>query len=248
MKDKSLIMISGPSGVGKGKIIDLMLWLFFQDFYEKTDRYRKDRKELCIVRVYKTQSLGGGKAGQSVYGKSNSRNVYTFDCRGKEQEIDLDELDKSIENHNVTLIEAYYKTFNFLKNRYNKSIDFIPTFISPLDVNEIKELTRQGKTLENYLPELMFDSLIRRAERDGKAFTLALAKELKQRAEDSINEMRFAHNYKQVIPNYCYESDSRWNSPILIGEPRKVVSSLNDIVNISHSDYASSGHDFDFVM
>ncbi len=105
-------------------------------------------------------------------------------------------------------------------------------------------MAKQGKRLEDYLPDLMIDSLIKRAERDGKAFTRILNKELEQRAEDSVNEIKFAHNYRKIIPNHCYESDSRWRFPILIGEPLKVVMSLSDIVERGKSDYANSGAEY----
>lgn len=245
--NKRLVVISGPSGVGKGMIIDWQLKSFFPEFYNKNDRYRKDIRDLCIVPVYKTKTEGGGKAGESKYGKSDSKNIHSFYCRRVEQEINLDELDESVEKHNATLIEVYYKAFDFLKERYESSGDFASTFVSPLDAEEIRELTEQGKRLEDYLPNLMLDSLVKRAERDGKAFTQTLIKELEQRAEDSVNELRFAHNYKQVISNHCYEYDSRWKFPMLIGEPRKIVSSLKDIINRGYSDYASSGKDFSFI-
>lgn len=241
--NKKLIIISGPSGVGKGMIMDWMLKMSFPDFYDKNDRYRKDKSDLCIVPVYKVERGAGGNAGQSVYGRSNSKNTYPFNCRGKDQEIDLDELDKAIENYQTTAIEAYYKAFDFLKNRYSGTIDFASTFVSPLNAEEIKGLNQQG-ILEGYLPDLMLDSLIRRAERDGKAFSRALVRELEQRAEDSINEIKIAHNYRQVIPNHCYESDSRWRFPVLNGEPLVVVTSLKDIITNGRSDYASNGIDF----
>ena len=240
-----LVVISGPSGVGKGMIIDWMLKLSFPEFYNKNERYRKDKRDLCIVPVYKVERGAGGNAGQSVYGRSNSKNTYPFNCRGKDQEIDLDELDKAIENHQTTVIEAYYKAFDFLRNSYSASVDFASTFVSPLDAEEIKELNEQ-RSLENYLPDLMLDSLVRRAERDGKAFSRALIRELEQRAEDSVNEIKIAHNYRQVIPNHCYESDSRWRLPILIGEPLKVVMSLRDIVERGKNDYANSREEYKF--
>lgn len=243
-KNKSrLVVLSGPSGVGKGMMIDWMLKLAYPDFYDKNDRYRKDKIDLCIVPVYKVERGAGGNAGQSVYGRSNSKNTYPFNCRGRDQEIDVDELDNAIENHRTTVIEAYYKAFDFLKNRYSASIDFASTFVSPLNADEIKELNEQAG-LENYLPDLMLDSLVRRAERDGKAFSRALVRELEQRAEDSINEIKIAHNYRQVIPNHCYESDPRWRFPLLIGEPRRVVTSLKDIITNGRSDYSSNGIDF----
>jgi len=243
-KDKSrLVIISGPSGVGKGMIVDWMLKTHFPEFYDKNDRYRKDKSDLCIVPVYKVEKGAGGNAGQSVYGRSNSKNTHQFNCRGKDQEIDLDELDKAIEDHQITVIEAYYKAFDFLKKRYSDSTDFASTFVSPLNAKEIKKLNHQG-ILEQYLPDLMLDSLVRRAERDGKAFTRTLIRELEQRAEDSVNEVKIAHNYRQVIPNHCYESDSRWRFSVLNGEPLAVVNSLKDILTNSRSDYACNGIEF----
>ena len=229
MTNKRLVLISGPSGVGKGPIIEWTKQLYIPN--------------LCQVKVRKTKTERH-KGTEDDLGLGKGDNFYQFDCRGVEQRIHLDELDSAIEKQDVVLLEAYYKTHDFLKNRYDSSIDFASTFVSPLNLEEIKELAEQGKRLETYLPELMLDSLVRRAERDGKAFTRTLIKELEQRAEDSVNEMRFTHNYRQVIPNHIYESDSRWKFPILIGEPLRVVKSLKEIIKNGNSDYASNGEDF----
>jgi hypothetical protein len=229
MTNKRLVLISGPSGVGKGPIIEWTKQLYTPD--------------LCQVKVRKTQTERH-KGNEDDLGLGNGDNFYQFDCRGVEQRIYLDELDSAIEKQDVVLLEAYYKTIDFLKNRYGGSVDFASTFVSPLDLQEIMELNNQGKRLDDYLPELMLDSLVRRAERDGKAFTRTLIKELEQRAEDSVNEVRFVHNYRQVIPNHCYESDSRWRFPFLIGEPLKVVKSLKEIMENGNSEYASNGEDF----
>jgi len=231
--NKRLIVISGPSGVGKGPIIEWTKKLYVP--------------KLCQVNVRKTKTERHKGNEDDLGFDGNDGRYYQFDCRGVEQRIYLDELDSAIEKYDVVLLEAYYQTLDFLKNRYDASINLASTFISPLDVGEIRELTEQGKSIENYLPELMLDSLVRRAERDGKAFTRTLNRELEQRAEDSVNEMEFAYNYRQVIPNHCYESDSRWKFPILIGEPRRVVISLRDIVNTGNSNYAVNGQDFNFV-
>ena len=229
MTHNRLVVISGPSGVGKGPIIEWTKKLYIPD--------------LCQVKVRKTKT-DRHKGNEDDLGFDGNDGEYCqFDCRGAEQRIYLDELDFAIEKHGVVLLEAYYKAFDFLKSRYKGSLDYASTFVSPLDAEEIKELNEQG-VLENYLPDLMLDSLVRRAERDGKAFTRILNKELEQRAEDSVNEIKFAHNYRQVIPNHCYESCSRWRFSILIGEPRRVVTSLKDIINSGNSDYAFSGKDF----
>ncbi len=224
-----LVLISGPSGVGKGPIIEWTKKLYTPD--------------LCQIKVKKTKTERH-KGSEDDLGFGKGDNFYQFDCRGVEQRIYLDELDNALKEHNIVLLEAYYNALDFLKNRYGASIYFASIFVSPLNIEEINELAKQGKKLEDYLPNLMLDSLIKRAERDGKAFTRALIKELEQRAEDSINEIKFAHNYKQIIPNHCYESDSRWRFPFLIGEPLRVVKSLREIIEKGKSDYAYDGEDY----
>ena len=234
MKNKRLVIISGPSGVGKGPIVGWTKKLYIPD--------------LCQVKVRKTKTERHKGTEDDLSFEGDSGNYHSFDCRGTEQRIYLDELDSALEKYGAVLLETYYKALDFLKDKYANSVDFASTFVSPLDKREIAELIEQGKRLENYLPDLMLDSLIKRAERDGKAFTKTLVKELELRAEDSVNEMVFAYNYRNVIPNHCHESDSRWRFPILIGEPRKVVSSLNDIVKTGNSNYADKGTEYAFFI
>lgn len=232
--NKRLVLVSGPSGIGKGPIIERAKKLYTPD--------------LCQVKVRKTKTERHKETENDLGFESKDGDFYRFWCRGTEQRIYLDELDRAIENHDTVLLESYYQAFDFLRIRYSSYVDFASTFISPLNLEEIKELAEQGKRLEDYLPDLMLDSLIKRAERDGKAFTQTLNRELEQRAEDSVNEMRFAHNYRQVIPNHCYESDSRWRFPILIGEPRRVVLTLRDTIKVGSSAYAIKGKDYTFFV
>jgi len=228
MKNR-LVVVSGPSGVGKGPIIEWTKKLYFPDLYQ------------VKVRKTKTERHKGTEEDLGFDGKKG--NYFQYDCRGVEQRIYLDELDSAIETHDVVLLETYYTTLDFLKDRYESSVDFASTFISPLGADEIGELVGQENLLESYLPELMLDSLVRRADRDGKVFTRALNREFELRAEGAVNEMVAAHKYRQIISNHCYESDSRWKFPVLIGEPRKVVNSLKDIIDTGYSNYASAGQD-----
>lgn len=229
--NKRLIVISGPSGVGKGPIIERVKELYVPDLYQvkvrktKTERHKGNEDDLGFV--------------------GNNEKFYQFDCRGVEQRIYLDDLDSAIETHSVVLLEAYYKTLDFLKDRYDASINLVSTFISPLNIKEIKTLNQQG-LLEKFLPDLMLDSLVKRAQRDGKVFTRSLLNDLEMRAEDSLNEIKIAHTYNKIIPNHCYESDSRWRFSVLNGEPLDVVNSLKDIVTNGHSDYACNGIKFLF--
>ncbi|MBU1201397.1 MAG: hypothetical protein KJ583_04940 [Nanoarchaeota archaeon] len=205
---------------------------------------------VCQVKVRKTKTERHTGNEEDLGFDGNKGKYYQFECRGVEQRIYLDELDSALENHGVVLLESYYKTLDFLKKKYETSVDFASTFISPFHVQEIKELTEQGTRLEDYLPDLMLDSLIKRAEKNGKTLTRYLIKELELRAEDSVNEMRFAHKYQYVITNHCFESDSRWELPVLIGEPKSVVNSLYNIIvqEEGNIDYVDKGSNYSFLI
>ncbi len=210
-----LIVLSGPSGVGKGPIVDWMKKTYYPGAYDGRDLH-----SFCQVKVHKT-------AGPRHTGKESelglegvSRNRYDFDCRGSPQAIDLDELDKALGSHDAVLLEAYYKAFDFLKERYGSSVDFASTFVSPLPLLENRSV----------IPDMMLDCLVRRAMREGKNVTQKLIEDLLVRAKGSEDEMNISHKYRNFIVNECYESDPRWHFSTLSGEPRKAVDTLYKIV------------------
>jgi hypothetical protein len=223
-KQKRLILVSGPSGVGKGPIIEWTKKLYLPT--------------LAQVKVRKTPTERHTGLEDELGFDGHEGEYYQFKCRGVKQRIYLNEIDSALEKNDFVLIESYYKTLDFLQNKYSSSVDFVSVFISPLNKKDIKVLAEQGKTLKDYLPDLMLDSLIRRAEKEGKDFTRKLNRELEQRAEDSLKEMNSIPKYDLVIPNHCYEFDSRWTKSSITDEPADVVYSLTNIIKTGNNYYA----------
>ncbi len=233
---KRLVVVSGPSGVGKGPIIDWVKKLYFSKNNEelrfcqvnvrkeKTERHRGDEKELGFDGI--------------------GKNIYEFECRGTKQIIDLDELDNAVVSHDTTLIETYYNAFDFLKEHYERNAKFVSVFISPLTRSELMYLEYVNVPLSEYLPDVMFDSLKKRAQNDGKELTDIVIKELTERSQDSFNEMLFAHNYDFIIPNHFYESDMRWKLSLLIGEQMITVDDLYDIIKRGKESRVEKAEDY----
>lgn len=223
-------MLSGPSGVGKGTMEEWLKKLLGSN--------------LCQVQVRKTRAPRPNE-NEANFGFKDDKNFYEFECRGSKQRLYFDELDSAIKNNGVVLLESYYKSLEVIRERYKDSVDFISTFVSPLNVQEIRDLNERGEKLEEYVPKIMFESLKKRAEKSGQIVdgNKVLFEDLEKRAKDAVDEMRFAHNYRFVIPNHCHEYDSRWEASQLVGEPLDVVRSLADIITTGKSYYAVSGED-----
>lgn len=224
---KRILVISGPSGVGKGPIIDNVKIRWEEYGWGK----------LKQVKVRKTKTERQRKGADDIHFDGVGEYI-SIDCRGTEQRIYTGEIDDAIRlgersPYERVIIEAYHTALDPLKERYSKydELDFYSLFISPLDYSELEDLKDSGR-LEEYLPDLMLDSLVRRSNREGKTFTRKLINELEKRAVDSLEEIKQAHKYDFVIANHCYESDSRWGmpdidgSPNLVGGPFDVVDSI----------------------
>ncbi len=221
---KRLVVLSGPSGVGKGPMVDWMKKIYFTAGCND-----QNNLQFCQVKVRKTATARHTGNESELGLESVSKNRYEFDCRGSQQAIDFDELDKALGSHDTVLIEAYYVAFDALKDRYAGSVDFASTFVSPLPPPDNRSPL---PPLDNRLviPDIMLDSLIRRALRESKNMTQELVGDLLVRARGSVAELDVAHKYRNLMVNECYEADSRWHFSTLSGEPLKSVKTLYNIV------------------
>jgi len=197
-------------------MVDWMKKTYYPGAYDGRDLH-----SFCQVKVHKTGNVRHSPNERDLGLGGVGGNRYDFDCRGSAQAIDLDELDKALDGHDAVLIEAYHVAFDFLKGKYENSVDFASTFVAPLPIFGDR----------SDLPDRMLDTLVRRALREGKNMTRELMTNLFQRAKDCNEEMKIAHKYRSIIVNECYESDPRWHFSTLSGEPRKAVDMLYKIVS-----------------
>lgn len=240
---KRIVVVSGPSGVGKGPIIDNM---------KKRWNEHHGWGKFNQVKVRKTRTERH-KGNEDDFLFDGEGEYIEIDCRGTEQRIYTEEIDKAIDLGQVfpytrVLIETYHTALPSLKERYGSypgEIDLCSVFVSPLNSSEIEGLADR---LDDYVPDLMLDALVRRSQKEGKAFTRKLMSELETRALDSVDELKDACNYDYVIPNHCYECDSRWGMPELIGEPLEVVESLCMLLAYGKDNRAEDGSCYDLEL
>ena len=224
--ENKLIMLSGPSGVGKGPIVKWIKKDYYKSLYQvKVQKLKKSERDRIDEKIYLSQEFHEGF--------DKKRMTYDFYCRGIPQRIDIKKLEERLFKKKTVLLECYYKPHEFLQERYS-DIDFRSIFISPIDFDEIN-LLKNKKDLKNFLVETMFNSLFTRAkEVDTKFIKISLSKDLEKRAKDSIKELSYSKKYDNFIPNHCYESDPRWRLfeeiGYLVGEPKKTVETIYELI------------------
>jgi guanylate kinase len=230
-----LVVLSGPSGVGKGPIVEWLKRLYYPEMLEG-----KDIPELYEMKGRKTRTVRHTGLENDLGFEGMSGNTYNYLCRGSPHSIDLDVFDRAVKEHDAVIFETYYTNLGFVKDRYRNLADIVSVFISPLSRSELDERCMGRTPPEKFMPDVMLDPLIRRALNDGKTLDRTLIKELLKRAEDSAGEMRFSYNYGFVLPNHCYECDSRWKGGEndIAGQPRDLIDSLHEIIMKGTSEYA----------
>lgn len=216
---KKLLIISGPSGVGKGPLLENIS--IINDIGYKRFRVRKQRTSR---HTGKEPNLGFENMTGPYYG---------FDCRGSVHRYYLDPMEEFFLDNDKILIESYYKALDFLsidfpsmfKLKYNKELDVRTIFISPISKEDINNIDKD--CIEDYLHDLMFPALLNRArkEKSSSKITTELKMELHYRAYDSYNEINIMDKYDHHIVNRCFEGDSGWDPPLSI-EAKESIDSL----------------------
>jgi hypothetical protein len=230
-----LVVLSGPSGVGKGPIVEWLKKLYYPELLEG-----KDVPELFEMKGRKTKTVRHTGLEDDLGFEGMSGNIYSYLCRGSKHAIDLDVFDKAVKEHDAVIFETYHTNLDFVKDRYRNLAEVVSVFISPLSRSEVDRMSMGRTPPEDYMPDVMLEPLIRRAQDQGKTLDRALIMELLKRAEDSASEMRSSYHYDFVLPNYCYECDSRWKGEEMdiAGQPRDLIDSLHEIVMTGTSEYA----------
>jgi hypothetical protein len=230
-----LVVLSGPSGVGKGPIVEWLKRLYYPELLEG-----KDVPELFEMKGRKTRTIRHTGLENDLGFEGMGSNTYDYLCRGSPHSIDLDVFDKAVKEHDAVIFETYHTNRDYVKRRYRSAADVVSVFISPLSRSELDERCMGRTSPDEFMPDIMLGPLIRRAQNQGKTLDRALIKELLKRAEDSAGEMKSSYYYDFVLPNYCYECDSRWKGgeKDIAGQPRDLIDSLHEIVMTGTSEYA----------
>jgi hypothetical protein len=147
--------------------------------------------------------------------QNDTRHYIVGDCRGKPQAISLAQLENAFRNGGTVYLEAYYTLGRqVLKHpliREMRGLSVTTIFLSPLSVNEIRNLQAEKVDMPRYLTYLMIKKLMDREYAMGKKLTDASLADCRKRAEDAINELKCAHEFEIFMHNHDGEGSLNWH-------------------------------------
>ena len=225
-----LIIIAGPSGVGKSPLYKA-LRKFYPEISNSLHRLvphtsRPPRPDEVHGIDYHFNSAEKLQALRSDPAYLVTR------VRGDLQALDIKQLIKDLKKNDVifegnTLIGRALQVHEELEEVRRLSV-----FIAPLSAEEIKQFKKpeSGVQLNDLVREVLRRKLLRRTERQKGVVSLADLQNIELRVSEAWDELKLAHHFDWVLPNHDGEDSDHWEAFYQpLGEARRT---LQDLVNL----------------
>ena len=227
---KKLVVLSGPSCVGKGPLIEAVKNYhpeikFAQPIllHTRKPRWKRDSKsyEIHGVDYYFFPRGFMEQLDRSRFAVTN--------IRSEMQAVDLVQLQGLFKKHDLVLTEAYPTlarlVIKWAKKQTKYKLEIRSVFLSPLSGEEIQEKAKTlNKSPEDVVTDIMREKLKRRGEDSPKV--------IEERAASAWWEMQHASEYMDHIVNPAGEDDlQQWGDP-LGAEAKRILGEFVAILRI----------------
>lgn len=237
-----LILLSGPSCVGKGPLVAALRYYHpdirfgevavkksLESRNVKGDFKYRDHSELTSAQTEQiraqlrpTDDIRDFYPARTILNwASEPGNYIVGDCRGNAQAIRRVDIEAAAGSNHTVFSEVYYTLGQqFLSSPLMAGLSGVSVhsvFLSPISADDIAELTNSGIDVNQYITQLMFHKQVVRARMLGKAVE---TKTFMERAADAMNEISTMARFSRIIVNADGEGSHNWNQ-VMKGE--KVV-------------------------
>ena len=236
---KRLILLSGPSCVGKGPLTAAV------------KKFRPNIKftKLAVIKSKQSRNHIPRPDEQGVWDnpncwqteeqikalKDNDRYI-VGNCYDFSQAVDLDMIVNSSEQ--TILMEMYYALVpQLLGSQRLKNIKIETVFLSPISKQEIEFFNSCGIDINSAIKSLMAAKQYQRAVFHKRNIDRDFLQDIKTRIDDAVCEIESAKNFKYVIVNHDGEGSPNWNrladgtfTAPPVGDAKLAIESLADIL------------------
>ena len=239
---KKLILISGPSCVGKGPLLKALKHFYPETPIGEISVIKSHESRNGIPRADETKIWNNPEyfmAADEMKGLDKTR-YFVGDCRGFPQAIDVKKVADSTAG--IIILEVYHSIGAAFQEwaKYlftDKGIEVRTVFISPLSESEMSDLNAIGINVSDYLENIMIHKqLVRSRFMDRPIESEKEKQDICKRAKDAWNEIQSAKSFTDVIINHDGEGHPNWNmdgNKFLLrpeGDAGRALEKLNEII------------------
>jgi guanylate kinase len=213
MSGKRLVILSGPSCVGKSPLI-ATLNKFYPDVKYikipviKSRESRPQGPRPDEVEVWNNPDYFRTK--KDILQLNDNPRYFVGDCLGMPQAVDLCEVNEN--NSGLFFTDIYHVIgVQLIKSKFLTHMEITTVFLSPIGREEIEDLKSAGINPESYLCQIMLHKQLVRARYHGKTIDTCFVEDTLGRAGDSFAELTSACRYSYVIVNHDGEGSPNWH-------------------------------------
>lgn len=233
-----LLIISGPSGVGKSPLLKA-----FDKFYPNI---AKNYKKLIL---YNSRSARPNEVdGDDYYFRTKdylnslriNKNYLVFDVRDDIQALDINELVNNLKTNNIVYEGNPFVGCELIKSKLLRDVERLSIFISPLSLEEILFFkNNENIILSELITDIMRRKLLKRTQNQKGILSIKDLENIENRAISAYEELKLAINFDFVLPNHDGEDSDHWDTFYYpIGDARKTLKALVDLLENNKSSFA----------
>jgi guanylate kinase len=239
MKTNKLIILTGPSCVGKSPLEKALA------------KIQPDiRKSLHKLLLYNDRSPRPGERDGVDYHFSttvqlkalkNNPDFIFMNVRGDLQALDLIELVKILEKSHAFFEGNPYIAKAMLDHPRLVKFPQLSIFLSPLSKEEIIELKDPARKVDllKLLPEIMRRKQLRRKTKQKMEISLNDLQDIERRVKSAYEELCMAWQFDYVIPNHDGEDSDNWEMFYYpIGDARRTLLAFTELLKGNIPDIA----------
>lgn len=226
-----LVIISGPSGVGKTKLLQSFRKFFpeiavkYESLIYYVSRAARPEEQHGVDRFF----LPGEEIEKF---KNNSRYIVAR-ARRDLHAICLDDVLKILEKTNLIYEGSPFLALNLMNHPDLKSIEKVSVFISPISKSEIMMFSSPNSKigLKEAIEKIISMKLLKRALKQKSVLSIEDYEDISSRAASAFEEIKLAVNFDFVIPNHDGEESENWDCFYYpIGDAKQTLEAFTGIL------------------
>ena len=227
-----LVVISGPSCVGKTPLI--------QALKNRNPELMNLYQPLIL---YNNRSKRPGEVDGGSYHFCTTKRILEISSLQDHELVkvrnDLHLIDYSwikaalAEKKRIFFEGNVYVAQRLLEYAKQSNMPILSIFITPISKDEIIEIVKiDPQCVEKIVFDIMYAKQLGRLEKLKIRKNQQVMSDVLTRASNAYNELRYAHLFSRIIPNYAGEDSDLWNAfPLPLGPARNTLLAVEDLLS-----------------